>query len=772
MRRNSSAGGSRPRPLFFGLNLAIGAIVLAGALLLFPPVSPSPHYDYKLGDVTQTGEEVIAPVSFPVPVSPSLLAEQRAAASLAVPPVYRLDPSVARQQSQKLVRLWADLAATEPLDSLETLNQRVDRLLGLQPGLEREAVATLLLSEDPAPLLDAVAQSIDSLLDRGILDSRRPLVQSQQSEARLILVHPGGERSLRASNVVDQDALSRLLEREAAGRDSWAPEVAGAFQSLARAHLRPNYFHDAEETELRKRSAADAVPFQRIIAKGVRILGPNVQVTQDHLERLAALETALGHQSLSPWRRAALFAGRLLILLFLTALMVRFLILYRQDFFLDARHTLLLGLLILFFLGASRMALDLETGGQYLLPITFVAMIVAGLHDERLAMMVTLFAMAILGTVADAPTGGMLVALLAGGAASFSIGQLRSRLQLYRSVFIVGLAYLLGITAVHMGAGEEAGLLRDALKGMGNGLICAWLVMPILPLLERFFDLTTDFTLLELTDLNRPVLKRMKVEAPGTFQHSLAVSNLAEAAADAIGANPLLAKVCAYYHDIGKLAKPDYFAENIAGFKNRHEKLTPNMSALIIGDHVKRGLEMAEKIKLPGIVRKGIPEHHGTTVMHYFYVKAQESNPHAKVTEDEFRYPGPRPQSAETAILMLADMVEATARTLSEPSAGSIRAVVIAAIEKRLQERELEDCGLSISDLALIRDSFITTLLSIYHPRIKYPTERPKPERETESMSETKATTEAAPDVEGKQPAETAEGEDRATQDNIESELR
>ncbi len=763
MSRNPSGGGNRPAPLSFGLNLIIGAIVLVGALLLFPPVSPSPHYDFKLGDVTQTGEEVIAPVSFPVPVTPGLLAEQRAAASLAVPPVYRLDPSVARQQSLKLVRLWEDLAATEPLDSVETLNQRVDRLLGLQPGLEREAVATLLLSDDPAPLLDAVAQAVDSLLDRGILDSGRPLLQSQLSEARLILVHPGGERRLLASEVVDQDALSRLLEQGARGRKDWSLELKNAFQSLARAHLRPNYFHDAEETDLRKRSAADAVPIQRIVAKGVRILGPNVQVTQDHLERLGALEAALGHQSLSPWRRAALYVGRLLILIFLTSLMIRFLVLYRGDFFLDPRHTLLIGLLLLVFLGASRMALDLEAGGQYLLPITFVAMIVAGLHDERLAMMVTVFALAILSTVASAPASGILVALLAGGAASFSIGQLRSRLQLYRSVVIVALAYLVGIAAVHIGGGEETGLLRDALNGMGNGLVCAWLVMPILPLLERFFDLTTDFTLLELTDLNRPVLKRMKVEAPGTFQHSLAVSNLAEAAADAIGANPLLAKVCAYYHDIGKLAKPNYFAENIAGFKNRHEKLTPNMSALIISDHVKQGLETAEKIKLPGIVRRGIPEHHGTTVMHYFYVKAREANPHGKVTEEEFRYPGPRPQSAETAILMLADMVEATARTLSEPSAGSIREVVTSAIEKRLQERELEECGLSISDLALIRDSFITTLLSIYHPRIKYPTEKTKPE--------TAAVPKTGADHGSDEAAGAAEGGEHAADDHAESEL-
>lgn len=732
MKRGARGGGTLaagwPQPLTLTMDLLIGLALLAGTMLLFPPVSRSPHYDYKLGDVTQTREEVIAPISFPMPMNSALLAEQRAAASLAVPPVYRVDPSVARQLTQKLDRLRADLLATAPLDSLESMDQRVDRLLGLQPGLEREAVATLLGSADPEPLLNAVALTVDSLLGRGILDSRRPLVQGRSAEARLTLLHAGGEKQLAADGVVDQDALGGLLEQRAQQRDDWSPGLKRSFYSLARAHLRPNYFHDADETEMRKRNAADAVPTHHIIAKGVRILGPNVQVTQDHLDRLSALEAALGHQGLSRLRRAALYIGRITLMVFLTGLMVRFLLLYRGDFFQDARRTLLLGMLLLIFLTASRMALDLEAGGEYLLPITFVGMLVAGLYDERLAMMVSLFALTLLAMAAQPPAGALLVAFLAGGAASFSIRQLRSRLQLYRSVLFVALAYLVGITAVHLARGELAGLMSDSLKGMAGGLVCAWLVMPILPLLERFFDLTTDFTLLELTDLNRPMLKRMKVEAPGTFQHSLAVSNLAEAAADAVGANPLLAKVCAYYHDLGKLAKPDYFAENIRGFKNRHEKLTPNMSALIIGDHVKRGLELAEQIKLPSIVRRGIPEHHGTTVMRYFYHKAQELDPHGKVTEDEFRYQGPRPQSAETAILMLADTVEATARTLSEPSAGNIRSVVNDSIDKRLQEGELEECGLSISDLAKIRESFITTLLSIYHPRIQYPSDKSKSE--------------------------------------------
>lgn len=720
-------GGERrrrqPRLALFA-NLLCGLGLIGGLLLLYPPVSRSPHFDYKLGDVTQTGEEVIAPISFPLSVKPSLLAEQRAAASLGVPPVYRLDPAVARQLAQKLERLRADALAYQPLDAQESREQGIARLLDLHPGIERETMAALLASRQRERLLDAVAQVVDSLLTVGILDVRSAPIAGQAGEPQLILVSPGGERQLAAEQVVDQDGLARVLAARSQAFTDFSPAERAAFRALARAHLRPNCFKDDAETELRKRAASDAVPTQQIVAKGVRILGPNVQVTQEHLDRLDALEAALGREGQTLGRAALLTLGQALLSAFVVLLLLRFLVLYRRDFFVDPRRTLFVALLLLFFLAASKFVLRIEPGGEYLLPITFVAMLAAGLYDESLALIVTTFALVLLAVTAQPPGGALLVAFIAGSAASLSIRQLRSRLQLYRSILFVAIAYLLGITAVHVATGSPGGVLADSLRGMANGLVCAWLVMPILPLLERFFDLTTDFTLLELTDLNRPILKRMKVEAPGTFQHSLAVSNLAEAAADAIGANPLLAKVCAYYHDIGKLAKPDYFVENIHGFKNRHEKLTPNMSALIIGEHVKRGLDLAEQIKLPSIVRRGIPEHHGTTVMRFFYQKALEQDAKGEVKEDDFRYPGPKPQSAETAILMLADSVEATARTLSEPNTAAIRAVVTGAIDTRLREGQLEECGLSIRDLARIRESFVTTLLSIYHPRIKYPSER------------------------------------------------
>jgi len=237
---------------------------------------------------------------------------------------------------------------------------------------------------------------------------------------------------------------------------------------------------------------------------------------------------------------------------------------------------------------------------------------------------------------------------------------------------------------------------------------------------EFLFRLTSDVTLLELSDLNLPLLRRMQLEAPGTYHHSMVVGSLAEAAAEAIGANSLLARVSAYYHDIGKLGKPEYYAENEpASSRSRHEKLTPSMSALVVKSHIAEGLDLARKQRLPRAVRNAIPEHHGTMVMAFFYHKALESDPGAR--REDYSYPGPRPRSKETAILMLADGVEGASRALAEPTPSRIRGLVERILDERVRDGQLDDCGLTLQDLARVRESFIPVLTAIFHVRVPYP---------------------------------------------------
>jgi putative nucleotidyltransferase with HDIG domain len=265
-----------------------------------------------------------------------------------------------------------------------------------------------------------------------------------------------------------------------------------------------------------------------------------------------------------------------------------------------------------------------------------------------------------------------------------------------------------------------ATLLRDVMWGGLSSFLSVSIAFLLLPPVEHLFGLTSDITLLELSDLNRPLLKRMQLEVPGTYHHSMVVGSLAEAAAEALGANSLLARVMAYYHDIGKLSKPEYFAENEpVSSRSRHEKLAPSMSALVVKSHISEGLELARKERLPRAVQNAIPEHHGTMVMAFFYVKAQELDPN--VRREDYCYPGPKPRARETAILMLADGVEGASRALAEPTPSRIRGLVTRIIDERVQEGQLDQCGLTLQDLAKIREAFIPVLTAIFHVRAPYP---------------------------------------------------
>lgn len=260
-----------------------------------------------------------------------------------------------------------------------------------------------------------------------------------------------------------------------------------------------------------------------------------------------------------------------------------------------------------------------------------------------------------------------------------------------------------------------------------NGLAAGVLITALLPYIERAFNIITDIGLLELSDLNRPLLKHLALEAPGSYNHSLIVGSLAEAAARQIGANDLLARVSAYYHDIGKLNKPQYFVENEGLSPSKHQNLSPAMSSLIITAHTKDGLELGKEYKLPRKILRIIQEHHGSTLVEYFYHQAKEKNQdNQQVEESAFRYPGPLPRSKESAIVMLADAVESASRTMKDPSPAHLEQLVHDLIVKRLMGGQLNECNLTFRELQQIEISFIKVLAGIYHGRIKYPEQEEK----------------------------------------------
>jgi putative nucleotidyltransferase with HDIG domain len=276
---------------------------------------------------------------------------------------------------------------------------------------------------------------------------------------------------------------------------------------------------------------------------------------------------------------------------------------------------------------------------------------------------------------------------------------------------------------------------------IGNGMLTATLVGGVLPMLEQLFGITTDISWLEASDLNHPLLRRMTIEAPGTYHHSLVVANLAEAAAEAIGANATLCRVCSYFHDVGKLIKPEYFTENMSFERNPHDDLAPTMSALIIIAHVKEGVDLALKYKLHQRIIDIIQEHHGTSLVYYFYQRALQQHEDARaggkimklreddipdVREESFRYSGPKPQTKESAIVSLADMVESASRSLEKPTPQKIESFVNELIEERIVDRQLDECDLTLAELKVIAERFRFTLMMMLHSRIAYPKHRAK----------------------------------------------
>jgi len=284
------------------------------------------------------------------------------------------------------------------------------------------------------------------------------------------------------------------------------------------------------------------------------------------------------------------------------------------------------------------------------------------------------------------------------------------------------LAYAVIITATDLlRFSSFSAISRGILPGMLNGFLSPVLTIGLLPVFESIFGITTNITLLELSDLNHPLLRDLAIKAPGTYNHSIIVGSLAEAAAEAIGANSLLARVGSYYHDIGKMEKPEYFVENQLKGKNPHDKLSPSMSSLILASHIKEGCELADRYKLPRVIKDIIRQHHGRTVMSYFYHRAQERGDKEEVKTDRFQYPGPRPQTKEAAIVMLADSVEAATRSLPQKTSSRIKETIKEVVQSKLSQSELDESDLTLRDLNKISESFLPILLGIFHVRVEYP---------------------------------------------------
>jgi hypothetical protein len=386
----------------------------------------------------------------------------------------------------------------------------------------------------------------------------------------------------------------------------------------------------------------------------------------------------------------------------------------------DTRQLALFAVLAALTFGFSAVVTRVAGWNEFAAPALVAPVVLATLFDKRLAVLFGLLLVVAVSAVAGFRAEFVPVAAVGAVVAVYALAGLRHRWQFYRALLVIVATQAIAILAIDLGQFLSMQVVaRDLVAGAFGALASCLLGMAALPIVERIYEVPSDITLLELSDLNRPLLRRLMLEAPGTYHHSLIVGNLAEMAAESVGANSLLARVGAYYHDIGKVTKPEYFTENEGGGKSRHTGLAPSMSALVIKSHVTEGLEIARREKLPRAVRDAIAQHHGTTVAAFFYAKALEQDP--TTPDTAYRYAGPKPQSRETAIIMLADAVEGASRSLADATPARLRGLVHKLVTMRLSEGELDESGLNLSDVAKIREAFITVLTARFHTRVAYP---------------------------------------------------
>ena len=499
--------------------------------------------------------------------------------------------------------------------------------------------------------------------------------------------------------------------------------------SLIVEFMKPNLIYDRETTERRQQARQDRVPRNKgIILKNERILDANTRVTEDDLQKLFSLSVAIDNKAMQESSTDIVLAyiGRILVIGIIVSFFFTFLLTYRKPIFDDWRMVLLIGLIFFIEVGLAFLIKQNLELSEYLIPIIVAAMVLTIMFDARIAFMGITSIILLVTILIGNNVEFMVTAMFNSSVGIYAVRQLRRRSQLFTAIFA-----LLGSSAlVIIGQGLFKG---HTWLLMGNDMLNLSIVAILSPivtygligLLEVSFSITTNLTLIELLDFQHPLLKRLQHEANGTFNHSIVVGNLAEACADAISANSLLCRVGAYYHDLGKMVRPEYYIENQYSGENRHDTLTSVMSAKIIKNHVTDGLELAKEYGLPTIVSDFIPMHHGTTRVEYFYRKALEED--NKVDEVLFQYPGPKPNTKETGILMICEAVEAAVRSIKEPDIMKIEAMIDKIINMRVTAGQLSECPLTMDELTRIKgkvdgsSGLLPVLRGIYHIRIEYP---------------------------------------------------
>ncbi|MDU2066424.1 MAG: HDIG domain-containing protein [Sporomusaceae bacterium] len=600
--------------------------------------------------------------------------------------VYDLDMAIVNKAGENLTALFRT-AHTVKEDMQLSEQEKIAKVKGALPLLSATA-STLLVTLDEAALerdQDRTLTLLNKYLQRGIRDDELDLAKKQIALEANELPLPLAEKQL--------------------------------ITALAPLFLQTNFILNSKETEKRKQGVLAGIePVRETIKKGQVLVRRGDVVTAEQIHALEELGLSRGQTNELRVLGLTFFV---LIIMALTTLSLRTSApsVYENDL-----SMVLVGLVMLITMILGKMA---HYYSDFAAPMTVGALLATILINRRIGLAVTFALTIFFGVIVDHDLRAVLTCLMGSITGVYCISTVTTGYSLAKSGFWISIVQFLVIATtglIDQISGAE--LVTQCLLGIFSGVTATIITTGILPYLENVFHITTSVKLMDLARPNHPLLQQLLLEAPGTYHHSVLIGNMVETAAAQIGADPVLARVGAYYHDIGKIKRPCFFVENQASGENPHDKIAPSLSTLIITSHIKDGRDLCREHNIPGIVADIVQQHHGTTLVSYFYQRATENDHSECIIESDFRYEGPCPQSKEAALVMLADGCEAAVRSIAKPNINRIEATVRKIIKQRLHEGQLDECNLTLRDLNTIGDIFIRVLSSMFHTRIEYPDEK------------------------------------------------
>lgn len=663
-------------------------VVCVLVITLYLPKQPRFRYEFEKGK-TWLNKDLVSPFSFAILKTPQQIAADKKLVIDNILPIYQYNEDVFKDQSE------AYLSEFDVKWKSNTLNDA-----------EKEANRQ---------------RSLDILkivYSKGIIDVN-PKHQKKERYYDFSLLKNNVSTKVNSQDVFTvQSALTFLKENFKSDNEGIKKTVF----DLAESHIKPNIKFDEALTATVQTNALKSISTTKgMVQKGELIVANETVIDEEVYQKLVSFRETYDAQTKTVGDDKLVFFGQVLLVGFIVTLLMVFLFLFRKDIYADNRQLSLLILVITSMLLVLTWAINFNLSNLYLIPFCIVPIIIRILFDTRLALNLHLLVILIAGFFVPNSFEFVFYQTTAGMVAIYSIKNLVKREQLLISAAFILSAYFisfLGITLLREGSLTDIEWIN--FLPFVFSVLLSLLAYPLIYAFERVFGITSDVALIELTNTNNKLLRELAFKAPGTFQHSLQVANLAEAAIFKIGGNALLVRAGALYHDIGKMENPQYFIENQTGV-SPHDKMPYEQSAQVIIRHVHKGIEITRKNKLPESVIDFIRTHHGNTRVDYFYQSFLKNSPEKFIDENIFRYPGPIPFSKETGVLMLADSVEAASRSLKNPDAQSINDLVERIIDYKLEQNQLDNCDLTLKDLETIKLIFKTMLMSIYHVRIDYP---------------------------------------------------